>query len=213
MAFVSITVNTGNMAALLDRMSHIGDDLKEPMAAAGSLILNRTMDHFTQQMGPAWSGGEWAELSEATKKRRRKGKKSGREDKILQDTGRLKQSVSPIKGLGNIFRLENTSVEVGTNIEYAGIHQYGGIIYCKPRDVTVFLRTTKYGKLKSQKGYPNLAVFAKRSHKLQTGTIYGRTGYYKIVIPARPFLWLSQEDEKEVAGIFSSWIKKTLGGP
>ncbi len=211
MAFVSITVDTGNMSALLNRVSHIGEDMSDPMRKAGILILKRAMDHFTQEMGPPWSGGKWKALSKATERSRRKGRKN-RGNKILQDSARLRNSVSPAQKDGNIFRLENTSVEVGTNVEYAAIHQYGGVIYCKPRDITVFLRTTRSGGLKSQKGYPNLAVFAKRSHKLQTGSITSRTGYYKIVIPARPFLWLSEEDEEAVADIFSGWIQKTFGG-
>lgn len=58
--------------------------------------------------------GGWHPLSPNTVAARRKGS-----SRILQDTGRLRQSfTSKLEG--------SSSVWVGTNVEYAGVHEHGG---------------------------------------------------------------------------------------
>jgi phage gpG-like protein len=71
------------------------------------------MQHFKREEGPE---GKWKGLSDITIYRRRKGKKK-RGDKILQDTGTLKNSIAAVSN--------NRGAEVGTNIIYAKAHQFG----------------------------------------------------------------------------------------
>ena len=76
------------------------------------------IDHFRKEEGP---GGSWAALSQATLQMRRKGKKS-RSDKILQDTGTLRNSLLPGSGL---TRFEPTKVILSTRVEYGAKHEFG----------------------------------------------------------------------------------------
>lgn len=73
------------------------------------IMFKDVMDHFKKEEGP---DGSWQKLSPLTILRRR-----GRNAKILQDTGRLRQSIAGIHG--------GTGAEVGTNIIYGNTHQHG----------------------------------------------------------------------------------------
>jgi len=67
--------------------------------------------------GAAALGKSWAPLSEMTLMMRREGKGKGGGVKILQDTGRLKQSIASIVAGG--------AVTIGTGVEYGPKHQGG----------------------------------------------------------------------------------------
>ncbi|HIB69706.1 MAG TPA: hypothetical protein EYO33_32670 [Phycisphaerales bacterium] len=67
-------------------------------------------------------GPGWAPLSEATLLRR---KKEGEGAQILRDTGRLFQSLTDSASEGSVFKLDSTTLEIGTNLEYAAVHQDG----------------------------------------------------------------------------------------
>jgi phage virion morphogenesis protein len=77
-------------------------------------------------------------------------------------------------------------VEVGTNVIYAAIHQLGGTIEAKG------------GK------------DAYLTFKLADGT-FRRTK--SVAIPARPFLGLDDDDNKEIVAIADEWLARTLAGP
>jgi phage gpG-like protein len=75
--------------------------------------------------GAAAMGRPWAELAAETLLRRRKGKGKGRGGaRILQDTGRLKQSIASIVAGG--------VVTIGTGVAYGLFHQ-GGTKYMPAR--------------------------------------------------------------------------------
>ena len=82
--------------------------------------------------------------------------------KILRDTGRLADSITHIAGA--------QSVEVGTNLFYAGIHQTGGVIEAKA-------------------GYALAFAFPGG----------GFAVVEDVSIPARPYLGISEEDEEDIA--------------
>lgn len=72
------------------------------------------IDHFVQAKDS--TGKSWTPLKPATLKARRKGGKTGRSAKILQDTGRLKNSIVASSTVDR--------AEVGTNVIYAATHQF-----------------------------------------------------------------------------------------
>ena len=67
---------------------------------------------------------KWRPLSPVTIARRRKGPNASISDKILQDTGKLKGSFNTGKP-GNVFKLTNKEVTVGSNVQYAATHEHG----------------------------------------------------------------------------------------
>lgn len=54
---------------------------------------------------------------------------------------------------------------IGSNVKYAGIHEFGGTIKIGARSGVARLRTDKSGNLLRQKSNAHLAVFARASHK------------------------------------------------
>ena len=118
-AKISVAVKNEEVLKLLKKLGKLNKDLREPLRIAGTQIMGWVGRHFNDEKGPS---GKWAPLKELTVRRRRKGKGKERV-KVLQNTGRLKQSISG--GDSHIYRLKKMSLEIGTNIKYAGVHQFG----------------------------------------------------------------------------------------
>lgn len=142
------------------------------MRAIAGALETETEKNFANQGRPHWLG-----LSPRTLKRR-----GGGRPMILQDTGRLAASISTSYG--------RDFARIGTNVVYAAIHQFGGIIKRAERAGSGALRTDRQGNLLRQgaKGrLKNLAVFAKASHKRVKQISY-TVGAHQINMPARPYL-------------------------
>ncbi|ROL55644.1 hypothetical protein D9V84_11215 [Bacteroidetes/Chlorobi group bacterium Naka2016] len=100
----------------------------------------------------------------------------------LSDTGRLAASIQiVVSQQGN-----SLNIQAGSNLPYAAIHNFGGIIHIPARSRTYvqkrYIRGTKKGKFKK-------------------GTTFGQgftTKGYTINIPARPYLVLQDDDIVEI---------------
>lgn len=87
---------------------------KNPLTGKMAIVLHKDIiDHFNKEQGES---GPWRPLSNVTIMRRRKGNRAGR-DKILQDTGNLKNSM--------MLKNNSTSAIVFTNVRYASKHNEG----------------------------------------------------------------------------------------
>lgn len=115
-----------------------------------SLMLGQKDDVFEGQHDP--EGAPWAPLStKAARKKEKKGNKlsakqkntTWQSHKILIDTGTLQNSLSVSKGRGSIRGTEGDEVFIGTNLPYAAIHQFGGVIEKKTLHSMGGLRTTE----------------------------------------------------------------------
>ena len=83
------------------------------MRAIAALLESSVQLNFRDQSAP--DGAPWADLSDATKRQRERiGKWPG---PILRVTGRLADSI--------ISDSDATSAVAGTNVVYAGVHQFG----------------------------------------------------------------------------------------
>lgn len=124
----------------------------------------------------------WTPLAPATIARRLKSNKGSSVLKMLQDNRMLSGSVSASSG--------EDFVEIGAGgaaSDYAPIQQLGGTINRAPYSTKVRLRTDAKGDLLRQAKSPNLAVFAKKTHKRARETWHLVPGF-SITIPARPYL-------------------------
>jgi len=74
---------------------------------------------------------------------------------------------------------------IGANVKYAAIHEFGGTIKRVLLAGSVRLRTDKRGNLLRQGKNGNLAVFAKRRHKLAQTVSFAGGKRYEVRIPAR----------------------------
>jgi phage gpG-like protein len=106
------------------QMARLGAILqsKEMTALIGMDVLAFVADQFRSE--GRRGGLPWRRLAPSTIARRRRGGRGGLRDRILQDTGRLKQSFVRGGG-GNVFRSGAKSIEVGTTIRYAPFHEEG----------------------------------------------------------------------------------------
>lgn len=157
MVSIRITVDDKEVRQALTRLDAAGRDLKPAMSAIGSYLETATREHF--QSGQAPDGAAWKPSIRALV--------TG--GKTLFDTGRLAQSV--------VSEATDRAVEVGTNVIYAAIHQFGGTI------------RGKAGKLK---------------FRLANGQFVTKDA---VTIPARPFLGVSSEDEVEIREILADFLK------
>ncbi len=84
------------------------------------VVLTAVEDNFQEEGRPS----RWQDLSQVTKDMRRG---DGELGKILQDTGRLKNSITAEKKEGFYEKLTDDEMVVGTNLVYAAIHNFGGM--------------------------------------------------------------------------------------
>lgn len=153
---------------------------REPlMREMAAAMGDAVEENFAQQGRPAWMG--WK--SNAYWAKRRGGK-------ILQKSGRLAASITQYS--------TNDEATVGTNVKYARIHQEGGEINIAARSQKAYYRQNKDGSLNHR--------FAKKSQANfeQWNTI----GAYKIKMPARPFLHLTEDDVERMENTAEQYLKR-----
>lgn len=109
--------------------------------------------------------------------------------KTLIDTARLMQSIT--------FNAFDDGVEVGTNVVYAAIHQFGGQITVPERQQTLHFKTSKRTGQKLQ-GF----------RKAGKADVHVATTIpaHSVTIPARPFLGLDDDDDREIMAIAADWL-------
>ncbi|SEL24752.1 phage virion morphogenesis (putative tail completion) protein [Kosakonia sacchari] len=153
---------------------------REPlMREMAAAMGDAVEENFARQGRPAWMG--WK--SNAYWAKRRGGK-------ILQKSGRLAASITQYS--------TNDEATVGTNVKYARIHQEGGEINIAARSQKAYYRQNKDGSLNHR--------FAKKSQANfeQWNTI----GAYKIKMPARPFLHLTEDDVERMENTAEQYLKR-----
>lgn len=139
---------------LLKALSKLGNKSahKELMETLASYGVSSTQERFIQKRGP--DGQTW--------------KTAGRGGQTLRDTGRLFQSLSS--------RATEKSAEWGTNVIYAAIHQFGGVIKSKTGKKLVFMG------------------------------LKGMVSVSQVTMPARPYLGINGEDRAEISNLIQDWM-------
>ena len=140
------------------------------LTAIGSELITSVSRRF--ETGTAPDGSRWPESLRA--------KMTG--GQTLIRSGRLRDSIAETGP-----QVSARSVEVGTNITYAAIHQFGGII--PPHDIR-----------------------ARRARALRIPGIGFRRAVHHPggTIPARPYLGLSDTDERVIRDLTEDWLRKKL---
>lgn len=99
----------------------------------------------------------------------------------LRDTGRLASSIA--------FRVVGDTVEVGSNLPYASVHQTGGEVESKP--ITQTVRTNLWAWLKKQSKDLKRRIGWVLNPKFKDKTIKGE-------VPARPFVGITKQTREFV---------------
>lgn len=107
---ITITVDDRAVLAAIQALRQHVENLQAPMADIGQALTEAARLAFHDARDPYGRG--WAPLSAVTVSRRRQGSAVP-----LRDTDRLMNSLT--------YRADASSVEVGTDVIYAGTHQFG----------------------------------------------------------------------------------------
>ena len=157
MTGVRLEIDLSSLDAVKRKLSKL-QDLGPLLDAIGGALETTTKERF--QSGTAPDGTSWKPV-------RRGGKP-------LVDSSRLVQSISRQRS-GN-------TVQVGTNVIYGAIHQFGGEIKPKKAKVLHF--------------------------QIDGNSIFAR----KVTIPARPFLGIGPADEAAIEDAIQDEVDLTTGG-
>jgi phage gpG-like protein len=161
---ITVDINSAAVQGALRGLGRAASDLAPVLSGIGDGIVADAQMRFRDSRDPY--GQAWLALSKRTIAQRRKGS-----SKPLLDSGRLRDTITP--------RLVGAdAVHVGTNVLYAAIHQFGGVIQHHPQSRLVRLRKRADGR----------TVFAKNSHKRAITKFGTNTTGWSVRIPARPYL-------------------------
>ncbi len=187
MAGVRIEVETDDAAlqASFRRLTATLDDLRPVMDEIGQSLVASVIDRFERERGPG--GGPWKPSARATRGKRGRGQ-------TLTDTGRLRASIT--------HRAGRDAVEVGTNVAYAAIHQFGGQIERRARNQVLAFRA-RGGGFASRK-----STRARKAGAVRVA--FAQIGAHSIDMPARPFLGIDEDDRASILRIVSRAIERTV---
>lgn len=133
------------------------------MSVIATGLVASTHRRFVTQSSP--DGAAWAGLHPAYRPIKRN-------SRILTESGRLRGSINEASG--------NDWARVGTNLIYAGVHQFGATIRPKAASHLVF--------------------------RLATGVVLAKS----VTIPARPYLGISDDDEQMISETVFRYLRRYL---
>lgn len=195
MATSTVTVKIEGLDAVKKQL----DGLKVPKAEAHQVIAgvlkNSAKRRFTTQTAP--DGAPW-------KPSKRAAFDAG--GKTLRDTSNLMASITG--------RADDSAAYVGTNLAYARIHQFGGVVVPKKGKALAIPMTKEARLAGSPRNFarPLRLVWEKGEDHgwlVENKAGRGKSGYgaksvlhyvlvHRVAIPARPFLGVSKEDVKAI---------------
>lgn len=178
-AMLDVTIDVSSVGRALEQLAERLGDMRVPLLDIGEYLHQSTDARARNQVGP--DGRPWAPLSPRTLAKK-KGNKKLRESGALLDT--LRHSVA------------GDELQFGTDRPYGAIHQFGGKIEHAAQSRQVYFK---------EKGgvVGNRFVKKRQSNFSQWVTHGART----VVMPARPYLGLSAEDETELLEIVGAYLK------
>nr|WP_230681123.1 phage virion morphogenesis protein [Paracidovorax cattleyae] len=152
----------------------------------GEYLQASTEARFKSQTAP--DGRPWAPLKPRYARR-----KKYNQDKILTLRGYLRSGI-------HCQVVDDNTAEVGRNLRYAAIHQFGGEIDQPARAATVRYRSVA-GRV----------IFAGRKHKKATERAVTIPAHV-VCVPARPYLGISAADDAEIRQIIMEWVVERGAG-
>ncbi|MGN1276404.1 MAG: phage virion morphogenesis protein [Floccifex sp.] len=109
---IEIKIENKEVTAKLLELAERGENLRPLMKNIAGILASSTEDNFREEGRP----DKWVDLAESTKKKRAKQRKWP--GQILQVSGQLASSIST--------QYDDESAVIGSNLDYAAIHQLGG---------------------------------------------------------------------------------------
>ena len=164
---IEIRIDNQELQTKLLEAAQKTENLRPLMKNISGVFAYTAEENFKEEGRP----DKWTDLAESTKKQR---KKTGHyPGQILQVTGQLASSISTY--------YDNNSAVIGSNLDYAAIHQHGG-----------------------QAGR-NKKADCEQSAKRSEDTF--NASNQAVTIPARPYLKLTEEDFGEILDMTENFLK------
>ena len=171
MSGAKIQVEDEDVVGALSRLIAAAGDTKGALQNVGEALMASTKQRIRDEVSP--DGAKFKALNPLYAKFEKKG------------PGILRGANGEVGGLSDIvYQLggDGQSVEVGNNVVYGAIHQFGGTIVPKTADALIF--------------------------RLGGETVQVAS----VTIPARPYLGVSDADRTEILGIFEDFLIEATGG-
>jgi len=168
----------------------LGGSMQPTFAAMGRVLKTGAQLRFRTATGP--DGQAWLKSFRA----RNEG------GQTLSLTRRLRNSIT--------YEAGNTSVTVGTNVVYAAIHQFGGVIRAKNGPFLSIPVTPEARKAGSPRNMPGLHVAQSLKGQFILVNEKGVTQYLlrrQVTMPARPFLGVSAADRAELLALVEKHLR------
>jgi len=193
MAGVSFRLDDNEVLGALDRLHRAADNPRPAMDELGAHFVFSTQRNIELETAP--SGQRWPALSPRTAAKRVGTGRRGF-DHMLRVKLRLFQSIS--------YEALDASVEWGSNLVYARIHQLGGEIPMQPRRGTIRFKSIR------RKGGGVRSRFVRLGTKGATEKAVSIRGH-TVRVPARAYLGISAYDREQVPEIVSGYLRREVG--
>ncbi|MCX9038490.1 phage virion morphogenesis protein [Citrobacter portucalensis] len=168
---MKVTVDSRALSQALKQLERAGTDMRPLMRNIAGTLATETALNFEEEGRPAWVPSLAAEE---------------RNGMTLSDTGHLRRSITT--------QYDHHSAQIGTNVEYARIHQLGGTIKRKERSV-----------------YKKVAERDSRGRFLRWGNseVTGHVREHSATYPARPFLPVTSTGQLQ-SGVEQKLLRNAL---
>jgi phage virion morphogenesis protein len=179
----AIAVDSDALRQGLRRLVELGQDLAPVLDAIGAAMVQRTQLRFERGEGP--DGVKWKPSERALKQG----------GQTLVDKELLKNSIT--------HAVTGNAVEWGTNVVYAAIHQFGGVVERKARTQTLAF------------GEDNRFVSRKKAGRRKAGAIriaIAELFAFSFKMPARPFVGVDAADLDVIQETIGEAIARAAGG-
>lgn len=193
MAGISHSIDAQLATDTLGRLERAAGNPEGAYHALGAHFVFSTQRNIEMETAP--DGSRWPRLSPRTaEKRVDKGQRGY--GQMLRVKNRLYFSIA--------YQVLPDGVEWGSNVEYARIHQLGGVITMPPRQGKVTLKRIR------RQGGGIRSRFARHGAKGGEERLVSIRGH-QIRIPARPYLGISAADRQEAPEIIAEYLRSEAG--
>lgn len=193
-AEVRVEIMDGGVRAAFDRLRKglvLGGTMKPAMENIGRVLKTGAQLRFRSTSGP--DGAQWVKSWRASHE-------GGQT--LSGPRRRLRNSIT--------YDAQAGSVAVGTNVVYAAIHQFGGIIRAKAGPFLSIPVTPAARAAGSPRNMAGLHVAQTLKGQFMLVDAKGVTQYLlraQVTIPARPFLGVSDGDRTEIVGVVERYLR------
>lgn len=188
---ITLTVTRQDVDTTLDRVDRVARDPSPIMADISGYLVTASQRHIERERGA--DGQRWPELSPRTAKQRVGGRRRGYRT-MLRVSARLYQSISPDHG--------PDFAAAGTNLPQAALLHFGGTVQREARRQTIYqhydARTDTFDPLFRNRRRSNFARDVD-------------VGAHAITVPARPYMYVDDEDAAEIELIAEEGFRRETG--